>query len=325
MTARGGAAVVISPAGEPRLVDPDRPLVGLEDQALTRGDGVFETMHVLDGEAYKFAAHHERLCSSARSAGLPAPSAATCRTALRMVLDAAGPGSRDSSLDLGAEHAVKLSISRGVPGGTPWAWLTASPVPATTFAARRDGLGVLLLERGHDPAEDADLPWLLPGVKTLSYAVNMAAVRHARENGAQDAVFMTSSEHRILEGATSSVVCARTTPGAPPTLVTPEPSRGILPGTSQARIFETARAHGWAVDHGPLHPRDLLRADAVWLTSSVRLAVPVTTVDGHPVPTDPELTRTLTGFLVGRRLPPPPAHQQTRPTPDDAGGGLTAR
>ena len=299
MTSRGGAAVVISPAGEPRLVDPERPHVVLEDQALTRGDGVFETMHVLDGDAYKFAAHHDRLCSSARSAALPAPSAATCRTALRMALDAAGPGSRDELLGLGAEHAVKLSISRGVPGGAPWAWLTASPVPAATFAARRDGLRVLLLERGHDPAEDTDLPWLLPGVKTLSYAVNMAAVRHAREHGAQDAVFMTSSDHRILEGATSSVICARTAPGAQPTLVTPEPSRGILPGTSQARIFETARAHGWAAEHRPLYPRDLLRADAVWLTSSVRLAVPVTAVDGHPVPTDPELTRTLTGFLVG--------------------------
>ena len=91
MTSRGGAAVVISPAGEPRLVDPERPHVVLEDQALTRGDGVFETMHVLDGNAYKFAAHHDRLCSSARSAALPAPSAATCRTALRMALGARRP------------------------------------------------------------------------------------------------------------------------------------------------------------------------------------------------------------------------------------------
>ncbi|WP_233542778.1 aminotransferase class IV [Kocuria tytonis] len=285
--------------GEPRLVDPGRPHVGLEDQALTRGDGVFETMHVLDGRAYKFAAHHARLCTSAGIAGLPAPSAQTCRAALAMALDAAGPGSRDTALDLGAEHSVKLSISRGEPGGEPWAWLTVSPVPEQAFAARRDGVSVLLLDRGHDPAEDAELPWLLPGVKTLSYAVNMAAVRHARAHGAQDAVFTTSTDRRILEGATSSVVCARTRDDAAPTLLTPEPSRGILPGTSQARIFDTARRHGWGVDHGPLYPEDLLTADAVWLTSSVRLAVPVTAVDGHEIPTDPVLTRTLTDFLVG--------------------------
>ena len=303
MTPRGAraTAVVISPVtGEPRLVDPALPHVGLEDQALTRGDGVFETLHVLDGVAYKFDAHHARLCASAAAAELPAPSAAACRTALELALDAAAPGSRDPSRDLGAEHAVKLTVARGAPDGEPWAWLTASPVPGSTFAARRDGVSVLLLERGHDPAEDAGLPWLLPGVKTLSYAVNMAAVRHARSRGAQDAVFVTSTDRRILEGATSSVVCARAGDhDAAPTLLTPEPSRGVLPGTSQARIFDAARRHGWGVDYGPLHPEDLLTASAVWLTSSVRLAAPVTSVDGHPVATDERLTRTLTDFLVG--------------------------
>ena len=294
------STVVIAPvAGEPRLVDPAVPHVSLEDQGLTRGDGVFETLHVLDGTAYKFDAHHARLCASAAAAGLPAPSAAACRTALELALDAAAPGSRDPSRDLGAEHAVKLTVARGTPDGEPWAWLTAAPVPETTFAARRDGVSVLLLERGHDPAEDAGLPWLLPGVKTLSYAVNMAAVRHARSRGAQDAVFVASTDRRILEGATSSVVCARAGDGHAPTLLTPEPSRGILPGTSQARIFEAARRHGWGVAYGPLHPEDLLTASAAWLTSSVRLAAPVTSVDGQPVATDERLTRTLTDFLVG--------------------------
>ena len=60
---------------------------------------------------------------------------------------------------------------------------------------------------------------------------------------------MTSTDHRILEGATSSVVCARHDDGAAPTLLTPEPSRGVLPGTSQARIFDAARERGWAVDY----------------------------------------------------------------------------
>ncbi|CAL8899595.1 4-amino-4-deoxychorismate lyase [Kocuria varians] len=301
MTPTASSAVVLSPVtGTPRLVDPLAPHVGLEDQGLTRGDGVFETLHVLDGDPYKFDAHHARLCASARTSGLPAPSAQLCREALALGLDAAPPGSRDPFRDLGAEHSVKLSVSRGVPGGQPWAWLTVAPVPEQTFAARRGGVSVLLLERGHDPAEDSDLPWLLPGVKTLSYAVNMAAVRHARSHGAQDAIFTTSTDHRILEGATSSVVCARTAADAPPTLLTPEPSRGILPGTSQARIFDAARRHGWAVDYGPLYPQDLLTASAVWLTSSVRLAVPVTAVDGRPVPTDPALTRSLTDFLLGR-------------------------
>ena len=295
------AAVLISPIGAPpRLVDPREAHVSLDDQGLTRGDGVFETLHVLDGTAYKLDAHLTRLERSAETAQLPTPPSNAWREALTTALAAAGPGSRNASADLGAEHSVKLSISRGVPGGDPWAWLTAAPVPERTFAARRTGVSVMLLERGHDPAEDTSLPWLLPGVKTLSYAVNMAAVRYAQAHGAQDAVFMTSTDHRILEGATSSVVCARLDTADAPTLLTPEPSRGILPGTSQARIFDAARERGWTVGYGPLYPEDLLAANAVWLTSSVRLAVPVTSVDGRPMTSDPALTRILTEFLLGR-------------------------
>lgn len=291
------AVVMLAPMDQPpRLVDPTRPLVLIDDEGLTRGDGVFETMHALDGEVYKFGAHYRRSCASARLAKLPVPSEQSCREAIELGLSHAGPGG-DSGL--GAEHAIKLSISRGAPGNGPWAWLTVTPVGESTFRVRREGLSAVLLQRGHDPAEDSGCAWLLPGAKTLSYAVNMAALRHARDLGADEAIFTTSTDRRILEAATSSVICARTAHGER-TLVTPEPSHGILPGTSQARIFVAARRDGWRIDYGPLYPADLLRADAVWLTSSVRLAVPVVRLDQQPLPHDRQLTDLLTGYLIGR-------------------------
>ena len=282
--------------GEPHLVDPSQPLVLIDDEGLTRGDGVFETMHALNGEVYKFAAHYRRLCASARLAQLPVPSEQACRTAVALGLENAGPG---DNAGLGTEHAIKLSISRGAPGGAPWAWLSVTPVGEATFAVRREVLTAVLLQRGHDPAEDSGCAWLLPGAKTLSYAVNMAALRHARDLGADEAIFTTSTDRRILEAATSSVICARTAHGER-TLVTPEPSHGILPGTSQARIFAAARQDGWRIDYGPLYPADLLRADGVWLTSSVRLAVPVVRLDQQPLTHHRELTDLLTGYLIGR-------------------------
>lgn len=299
MSSRGAgtAAVIISPVtGKPRLVDPRHPHVGLEDQALTRGDGVFETLHVLDGDAYKFDAHHARLSASARSCDLLAPTAATCRAALAMALDAAGPGSQDPALGLGAEHSVKLSISRGAPGDAPWAWLTAAPVPDSTFAARRDGVSVRLLNRGHDPAEDSGLPWLLPGVKTLSYAVNMAALRYARDHGADDVVF-TSADGYLLEGPTSTVLIVRTGEDGVRRLLTPLRQKGILAGTSQAVIFAAAHADGWELGYGPLVPADLQGAEGVWLVSSVRGVLPVRAVDGVEIPVDHELTGMLQAHL----------------------------
>jgi 4-amino-4-deoxychorismate lyase len=43
-----------------------------------------------------------------------------------------------------------------------------------------------------------------------------------------------------------------------------------------------------------------MQADAVWLLSSVRLAVPVTAVDGRPVGIDRGLTAELNAALLAR-------------------------
>ena len=72
---------------------------------------------------------------------------------------------------------------------------------------RRDGVSAVTLDRGL-PANGVDaMPWLLAGAKTLSYAVNMAALRHAARQGAGDVIFV-SSDGYILEGPRSTVVIA---------------------------------------------------------------------------------------------------------------------
>jgi 4-amino-4-deoxychorismate lyase len=290
------STVVVLDAARPEgaLVDPAVPLVRIDDQGLTRGDGVFETMRAVDGRVQKFEAHYQRLTASARLAQLPVPDAAVYRAAAGLALAHAAPGGEGG---LGAEHSVKIVVSRGTPEDGPWSWIAVTPVPESTFRQRREGVDAVLLPRGHDPAQDAGYPWLLPGAKTLSYAVNMAALRHARSLGADEVVF-TAEDRRVLEGATSSVICARVREGAR-TLVTPEPSHGILPGTTQAKIFAAARRDGWELGYGPLYPADLMTADAVWLVSSVRLAVPVRRLDAQPLPVDPQLTRLVTAWVTG--------------------------
>jgi 4-amino-4-deoxychorismate lyase len=122
----------------------------------------------------------------------------------------------------------------------------------------------------------AQAPWLLGGAKTLSYAVNMAAQRHAVAAGADDVVF-TSLEGQLLEGPTSTVVWS-----ADGVLHTPPLDTGILPGTTMARLFARAADAGrpTAVTAGTVD--DLHAADAVWLVSGVRGAVVVHTLDGVP-------------------------------------------
>ncbi len=152
------------------------------------------------------------------------------------------------------------------------------------------------------PAQ-APAPWLLLGAKTLSYAVNIAALRYAHRQGADDVIF-TSADGRVLEGPTSTVLLAHletSDDGAGGVrtirrLITPQLDSGILPGTSQGALFTAAKAAGWELGYGPLEPKDLLDADAVWLISSIRLLAPVNHIDGQEIGT-PELRRQLTAEL----------------------------
>jgi len=156
----------------------------------------------------------------------------------------------------------------------PTAVALLAPVPAETRRQRADGVAVISLGLGVPANFRRGAPWLLGGAKTLSYAVNMAAVRHAHRQGADDVVF-TSLEGRILEGPTSTVVWA-----ADGELRTPPLDTGILPGTTQARLFARADHAGWPTAVVPGTVDDLHAADAVWLLSGVRGTAVVHTLDG---------------------------------------------
>lgn len=288
-------ALVIEPAAsdDPRhdfadtftVIDASAPALTVGELSTQRGDGVFESIGVVDGHAQEVQAHLERLAHSAALCDLPAPNIEQWRQAVAVAAASCAPG----------EAVIKLILSRGIEHGpTPTAWVTAAPA-ADNSAVRERGVRVVTLDRGYGIDTPGRAPWLLLGAKTLSYAVNMAAIREAKRRGADDAVFV-SSDGFVLEGPTSSVILRRGD-----TFVTPAPGAGILHGTTQLSLFEELERRGFATAYEDVPVEALREADAAWLVSSVRLAAPVVAVDGQPIPFDPELTASLNAYLLSPR------------------------
>lgn len=276
------------PAG--RIADASKPQLMATDLGATRGDGVFESMLAVDGHARKVGMHLERMASSAAALQLDFPAPQVWEPAIATAL------AEFARVHGNAPAVVKLMLTRGPEGaGSPTAWVAASPVPESTGRQREEGLDVLLLDRGYDSSVAERAPWLLLGSKTLSYAVNMAALRFAKQHGADDVIF-TSSDGKVLEGPTSTVVLAVVEDGVK-TLLTPELESGILPGTTQSALFAAAEKEGWQLGYGPLEPTQLMQADGVWLISSIRLLAPVKSIDGSPVPVSRELTDELAALV----------------------------
>jgi len=270
------------------VVDPASAILRADDLGVTRGDGCFEGCRIQTtadavSTVDKLDAHLARM---ARSAGV-----------LEIAFDE--PAWRDLIATASAawrtpgEAALKLVLTRGV-ADQPSGFLTITPMASDVARLRRDGLRVITLSRGTASDAFAEAPWLLGGVKTLSYAVNMAALREAERRGADDVIFV-SADRQVLESPTSSVLWA-----VGRTLFTiATGGNGILRGTTQHLLFERAQTAGWTVRAASATVDELHAADVVWLTSSVRGPVDVVELDGRVHTRRPEVDaeiRGLSGF-----------------------------
>jgi 4-amino-4-deoxychorismate lyase len=277
------------------VVDPSTPVARADDAGLIRGDGCFEGCRLrrdADGRVSidKLDAHLARMTRSAAALAIdfdePAWRALIAE-ALRAWTGA-------------DEAAVKLLLSRGsAAAGVPSGFVWIAELGPDHDRWRQDGISVVTLRRGISATAFADAPWLLGGVKTLSYAINMAAAREAERRGVDDVVF-TSDHGVVLESPTSTVVWATGTDGERAILhTTPTGATGILGGTTQQLLYERAADAGWRTTFTLATVDDLHAADAVWLISSVRGPVEVVELDGKARVRMPALdaeVRRLCGF-----------------------------
>ncbi|MDC7068208.1 aminodeoxychorismate lyase [Corynebacterium pseudodiphtheriticum] len=275
-------------AGTFRRHDPAQPVVFWDDAAVTRGEAVFESLLVRNGRAANLQRHLDRLQRSAQRMDLPAPD----RAVWQQVTAAAVADWQEQSG--GREGKCTWTYSRGrqYTGGTggagdagadapqPTAWLVIAPVAQGVLQQRHDGVRAQLVPRG----------WTTTvGAKTVNYAATMAALRQA--HGFDDVIFVeptsdatassvqtndaSASDARVLEGATSTVVLVLRE-GSQRRLVTP--AGDVLAGTTVDALFDYVRQQGWICENRPVTAGELYQAESVWLISSVRIAVRVTSL-----------------------------------------------
>ena len=243
------------------VVPPDEPVLRADDEALLRGRAAFETVRVYGGEPFRLAEHLDRLVSSAAAIGLPEPN--------RLELE-------QLAHDALAAAAVPDAVLRLFWTPTPTALALVSELADHYDALRERGQRLISL-RG----VRAEEPWLLPNVKSTSYAVNMAAEAEAKRRGADDAVFV-DARGIVLEGPTTNIWWRRDR-----TLHTPSLELGILAGVTRAAVIELADAAGYAVEEGEYALTELLAADEAFTSSSVREVMPVTEIDDVPISRGP--------------------------------------
>jgi 4-amino-4-deoxychorismate lyase len=250
------------------IVDPNEPVLHADDEALLRGRAAFETMRVYDGKPFRLDEHLRRLAGSAARIGLQDVDAHECEELAYTALAEAQ-----------AQDAVlRVYWTAGREGeGRPTAIALLSAIPSHLEEMRERGISVITLPLGVDPNVRALAPWLLGGVKSTSYAVNMAAEAEAKRRGADDALFL-ASEDIVLEGPVTNVWWR-----LEDVLYTPALELGILAGVTRGTLMTEAARLGYQVREGAFPREHLAAAEEAFTSSTVREVLPIVRLDDQPV------------------------------------------
>ncbi|MEQ8143468.1 aminodeoxychorismate lyase [Streptomyces sp. OP7] len=244
------------------LRDIESARVSVLDHGLTVGDGIFETVKVVDGRPFALTRHLDRLTRSARGLGLPDPDLDEVRRACAAVIEA-------NPVPLGR---LRLTYTGGQgPLGSDRGEHGTTLVVALGGTVRRP-----------DSTAVVTVPWTrnergaLTGLKTTSYAENVVALARAHEHGATEALF-ANTVGQLCEGTGSNVFVV-----LDGEIHTPPLASGCLAGITRALAAE------WTGAKETDLPLDVLReADEIFLTSTLRDVQAVHRVDDRELSAAP--------------------------------------
>jgi D-alanine transaminase len=239
--------------------------ISVLDRGFIYGDGVYELIPVYHRQPYRLRQHLARLQRSLDGIRMVNPHTDTEWESIIRELVARTP------LD---DQAVYFQVTRGVakrdhsfPSGVePTVFMMSNPLPLPTAEQ---------VERGVAVVTAADERWLHCDLKTISLLGNVLPRQLATDAGAVEAVMFRNGF--LTEASASNVLIVREG-----IIAAPPKDNQILPGITYDAAFELARGGGLAAEVRPISREEALSADEMWLSSSTKEVLAVTTIDGKP-------------------------------------------
>lgn len=263
--------------------------VSVLDRGFLYGDGVYEVVRTFRGRPFGLDEHLTRLRQSAAYLYMDVPWSDTqIKTEVERTLKQAGND----------ESYIRIVITRGAEDEL--SLLPGDDIePSLTIIVRPIAQRMVLSETGvHLQVSErlrTDQRALTPAAKTGNYLNNILALIEARRGGADDALLL-NGEGEVTEATTSNFWFVRDG-----IVHTPPTEAGILHGITRYFLLQLLRERSIPHCETSLRPGELQTAEEAFLSSSVRLLMPVARIDDHVLPCCPgPLTRLLwEGLLEG--------------------------
>ena len=249
----------------------DEAFISILDHGFLFGDSIYEVVSTNHGKPCFLDEHLERLFASASGISLNIPSSKNeIKDQIQTTLDAAG----------NSESSIRIIITRGVgeidldPSSClkPNIIILVKDFPQIPEEKYAKGISVALVSIKRNSRDS-----LNPAVKTGNYLNNILARVEAAKTGAEDAIMM-NPWGQLTEATTSNlffVIDGR--------LLTPDKECGILSGITRDKIIQLANENGMPLEEGKWPGEELLKAEEIFLSGTVKNIMPVSVLDNRPV------------------------------------------
>jgi D-alanine transaminase len=236
------------------------------DRGFIFGDGVYEVIPVYSRRPFRLPEHLARLQASLDAISIENPHTNDKWRELIERIVAANPWQ---------DQGVYLQVTRGVAprehtfarGVKPTVFIMANPlVTPSPEVVKKGGAAIVL----------PDFRWLRCDIKTISLLGNCMLRTEAADRGCTEAILVRDGF--LTEASASNVFIVKDG-----TVLVPPKSHLMLPGITYDVVLELLAANDVAHAVRPVTEAELRGADEIWVTSSSREVMAITTLDGRPV------------------------------------------
>ncbi|WP_435190476.1 aminotransferase class IV [Pseudothioglobus sp. nBUS_23] len=234
------------------------------DRGFLFGDGIYEVFPAYDRMIIGLDSHLNRLQDGLDAINIKNPHS---KDEWKNLID------KIISFDsINKNQAVYLQISRGSDENRKHTYEELKPTVYIQSSAikQRDKSSLL---NGMSAITREDIRWLKSDTKATSLLANTLYAQEAKNNDAEETILYRNGI--ITEASTSNVFIAKNN-----CIYTHPKGPIILPGITREKTILCAKANHMSVEETPFTTRQLMEADEVWITSSTREIIPITTIDG---------------------------------------------
>jgi D-alanine transaminase len=248
-----------------QIVPLDELTISVNDRAYLFGDGVYEVLRVYKSRPFLLVEHMNRLARSLSAIGISGVGSLTADI-LSII-----------SLNHIDEGMVYVQISRGTaPRVHSFHNLSLQPNILMYAKPFYEHPAAMDAKTGINAITHEDIRWGRCDIKSIGLLANCLAQSKAHQIGAQEAILIR--ENNVTEGSSSNVFIVKNK-----IIKTPPLSQHILPGTRRQFLINALSEHGYQVEEDNITKDELLLADEVFITSSIKEAIAVIKVDQHPI------------------------------------------